>query len=69
LLDDRRIRIREAQKQVDPVDPDSDPEHCIKVTDRLKETQEEVKLERRRGGSTWRSIALIGEGSECHTFF
>jgi hypothetical protein len=37
LLDERRIRIhtsdkwiriREAQKHVDPVDPDSDPEHC-----------------------------------------
>jgi hypothetical protein len=23
------IRIREAQKHVDPVDPDSDPEHCF----------------------------------------
>jgi hypothetical protein len=23
-----RIRIREAQKHVDPVDPDSDPQHC-----------------------------------------
>jgi hypothetical protein len=33
LLNDRRIRIREAQKHVDPVDPDpdSDPEHCLKV--------------------------------------
>jgi hypothetical protein len=32
LHDDRRIRIqsriREAEKHVDPVDPDSDPEHC-----------------------------------------
>jgi hypothetical protein len=28
FLNDRRIRIREAQKHVDPVDPDSDPEHC-----------------------------------------
>ncbi len=28
--DDRRIRIREAQKHVDPVDPNSDPEHCLK---------------------------------------
>jgi hypothetical protein len=27
LLDDRRIRIREAQKHVDPVDP----EHCKKI--------------------------------------
>ncbi len=29
LHDDRRIRIRiqEAQKHVDPVDPDSDPQH------------------------------------------
>jgi hypothetical protein len=29
LLNDRRIRIREAQQHVDPVDPDpdSDPEH------------------------------------------
>ena len=25
---DKWIRIREAQKHVDPVDPDSDPEHC-----------------------------------------
>jgi hypothetical protein len=49
LFDERRIRIREAQKQVDPVDPDSDPEHCIKVTDRLQEMQEEYKLEIRRG--------------------
>jgi hypothetical protein len=54
---------------VDPVDPDSDPEHCIKVTDRLKEMQEEDKLERRRGGSTCLSIALINEGSESHIFF
>jgi hypothetical protein len=36
LFDDRRsrIRIRETQKQVDPVDPDPgwdpDPEHCFK---------------------------------------
>jgi hypothetical protein len=34
LLDDRRIRnrsqIREAQKYVDPVDPNSDPEHWNK---------------------------------------
>ena len=66
LLDERRIQIREAQKQVDP---DSDPEHCIKVTDRLKEMQEEDKLERRRGGSTCLSIALINEGSESHIFF
>ena len=30
LLHDRRIRIWKAQKHVDPVDPDSDPdpEHC-----------------------------------------
>jgi hypothetical protein len=28
LLNDRRIRIREAQKHVDPMDPD--PEHCKK---------------------------------------
>jgi hypothetical protein len=27
LHDDRRIRILEAQKHVDPVDPDSDPQH------------------------------------------
>ena len=26
LLNDRRIRIQEAQKHVDPVDPDSDPD-------------------------------------------
>ncbi len=42
LHDDRRIRIwihtsdwwiriREAQKHVDPVDPDPDPEHCLKL--------------------------------------
>jgi hypothetical protein len=31
LLGDRRIRIQEAQKHVDPVDPDSDPDpqHCL----------------------------------------
>jgi hypothetical protein len=31
MHDDRMIRIREAQKHVDPVDPDSDPDpqHCI----------------------------------------
>jgi hypothetical protein len=29
LHDDRRIRIREAQKHVDPVEPDPDPEHWI----------------------------------------
>ncbi len=29
LLDDRRIRIQEAQKHVDPVDPDSDPQLTI----------------------------------------
>jgi hypothetical protein len=31
LHDDRRIRIREAKKHVDPVYPDSDPdpEHCF----------------------------------------
>ncbi len=33
LHDDRRIRIREAQKHVDPVDPDldsdPDPEHWM----------------------------------------
>jgi hypothetical protein len=30
LLNDRRIRIRiqEARKHVDPVDPDPDPQHC-----------------------------------------
>jgi hypothetical protein len=28
---DEWIRIREAQKHVDPVDPDSDPEHCLKL--------------------------------------
>ncbi len=27
LLNDRRIRIQEAQKHVDPVDPDPDPQH------------------------------------------
>ncbi len=29
------IRIREAKKHVDPVDPDpdADPEHCLKVTE------------------------------------
>ena len=26
-----RIRIREAQKAMDPVDPDSDLQHCSKV--------------------------------------
>jgi hypothetical protein len=29
LHDDRRIRLREAQKYVDPVDPD--PQHCNEV--------------------------------------
>jgi hypothetical protein len=31
LLDDRRIRIRiqEAQKHMDPTDPDADPQHCL----------------------------------------
>ncbi len=30
LFDDRRIRIRMAQKHMDPTDPDSDPDpqHC-----------------------------------------
>jgi hypothetical protein len=36
LLNGRRIRIREAQKHVDPVDPDPDwdpdPEHCFSLT-------------------------------------
>jgi hypothetical protein len=35
FLDDRRIRIREAQKRVNPVDPDPDsdpdPEHCFSL--------------------------------------
>jgi hypothetical protein len=26
------IRIQEAQKHVDPVDPDSDPQHCHQLT-------------------------------------
>jgi hypothetical protein len=29
MHDDRRIRIRKAQKHVDPVDPDPAPEHCF----------------------------------------
>jgi hypothetical protein len=33
LLNDRRIRIREAQKHVDPVDPD--PEHCYSEKEML----------------------------------
>jgi hypothetical protein len=30
VLLDRRIRIREAQKHVDPVDPEPDSEHWLK---------------------------------------
>jgi hypothetical protein len=39
LLGDRRIRIQEAQKHVDPVDPDpdSDPQHCLLPTDNQQE--------------------------------
>jgi hypothetical protein len=29
---DKWIRIQEAQKHVDPVDPDSDPQHCSEQT-------------------------------------
>jgi hypothetical protein len=30
-ISDLWIRIREAQKHVDPMDPDSDQEHCLKL--------------------------------------
>ncbi len=35
LLNNRRIQIRtqDAQKHVDPVDPDSDPQHCTQQMD------------------------------------
>jgi hypothetical protein len=38
LTSDKWIRIREAQKHVDPVDPnpDSDPEHCFEATKKGK---------------------------------
>jgi hypothetical protein len=39
LLNDRKVRIREAQKHMDPTDPtpdsDPDPQHWIKVSSLL----------------------------------
>jgi hypothetical protein len=36
MHDDRRIRIREDKKLMDPVDPDSDPVHCKNILIRLR---------------------------------
>jgi hypothetical protein len=51
LLDDRGIRIREAQKGMDPVDPDpdSDPDpeqHCCQILSALR-------IDERVAGRVW----------------
>jgi hypothetical protein len=46
LFDYRGIRIREAQKRMDPVDPDPDPEHCCQILSALR-------IDERVAGRVW----------------
>jgi hypothetical protein len=70
LLDDRRIRIQEAQKLVDPTDPD--PQHCsqahktacLTVVQSLTQGVGSMKLE---PTATARPAAVVNRGKEGKT--
>jgi hypothetical protein len=74
LHDDGRIRILEAQKHVDPVDPDPDPEHCLRLWIRLKEfffgRKRRQSGKKRSEKSAWRCtmsrfLLMVSESDIC----